>query len=477
MLQIVDCKYKILGKRIQGISKAMTREAKEEDYDSLIAPEMSSRDFLKEEGNLMISIKEPRIQYNDLSYGDIGYHALGHAGKILVDLAIVLTQTGFCCAYLIFIAENLSDYISSIKLWGWLCFLLPPLFLLTLFRHLSTLASSSLLAQISNLMAFGVVFWFDLEHLSQVNIHPTEVSIRGFPFFLAISIYCFEGAGMILSLEASLAEDVQHKFKKFFILAMVVITSLYISFGICGYLSFGQDTNEVITLNLPKGQSFHFSMVVKICLCLGIFFTYPVMLFPVIKIIENYFLPDANQKPCKGNILRGCLVMLTGFVVLAVPNFANLMALVGASCCTLLAFILPGVFHLCIYKSSITRSQQIIDWLLILFGICGTIAGTVDAFKRLSSFQTGFNVQNVTMKIVSTENITQVTGVHSAHMAITPSSVNMRFKPSTPPTANYVTKSSVWTSSKLQTFLEAKSANLTDKQKMMYATPSKSALL
>lgn len=60
---------------------------------------------------------------------------------------------------------------------------------------------------------------------------------------------------------------------------------------------------------LCPGQSFHFSMVVKICLCLGIFFTYPVMLFPVIKIIENYFLPDANQKPCKG-VSISCLSSL-----------------------------------------------------------------------------------------------------------------------------------------------------------------------
>ena len=52
-------------------------------------------------------------------------------------------------------------------------------------------------------------------------------------------------------------------------------------------------------------------------------------------------------------MLRFCLVVLTGFVVLAVPNFANLMALVGASCCTLLAFILPGIFHMNVFKGYI----------------------------------------------------------------------------------------------------------------------------
>jgi hypothetical protein len=38
---------------------------------------------------------------------------------------------------------------------------------------------------------------------------------------------------------------------------LILVTLLYISFGLCGYLSFGPETNPIITLNLPKGQSVH----------------------------------------------------------------------------------------------------------------------------------------------------------------------------------------------------------------------------
>lgn len=217
MLLIVDCKYKILGHTVKGIPPGMTVDIDSEENDGLIPqnPSQKPRDFLQEEGDLMIRVKEPRHgPTSDLTYGDVGYHALGHTGRMLVDLAIVISQTGFCCAYIIFITENLSDYIVGIKLWQWLLILLPPLFLLTLLRHLSSLALSSLLAQLSNLMAFGVVFWFDFEHLFRITIHPKEMSLKGFPFFMAIAIYCYEGAGMILALEASLAEEVRHKFKK-----------------------------------------------------------------------------------------------------------------------------------------------------------------------------------------------------------------------------------------------------------------------
>ena len=49
-------------------------------------------------------------------------------------------------------------------------------------------------------------------------------------------------------------------------------------------------------------------------------------------------------------ILRTGLVILSGLIVICIPNFSTLMALIGSSCCTLLAFILPGIFHYVIFR-------------------------------------------------------------------------------------------------------------------------------
>lgn len=68
-----------------------------------------------------------------------------------------------------------------------------------------------------------------------------------------MAIYCYEGAGLILSLEGSVSKELRGSFKTIFMVAMVVVTSLYIGFGVCGYLSFGPDTEAIITLNLPGG--------------------------------------------------------------------------------------------------------------------------------------------------------------------------------------------------------------------------------
>ena len=69
-----------------------------------------------------------------------------------------------------------------------------------------------------------------------------------------MAIYCYEGAGLILSLEGSVSKDLRDSFKSIFLFALVVVTALYAGFGVCGYLSFGPDTESIITLNLPHGE-------------------------------------------------------------------------------------------------------------------------------------------------------------------------------------------------------------------------------
>ena len=50
----------------------------------------------------------------------------------------------------------------------------------------------SLFAQVSNVLALAVVFWFDFSHTEEVPFRPKEFSIKGLPFFFCVAIYCYE---------------------------------------------------------------------------------------------------------------------------------------------------------------------------------------------------------------------------------------------------------------------------------------------
>ena len=51
-----------------------------------------------------------------------------------------------------------------------------------------------------------------------------------------------------------------------------------------GYAAFGEDTKDIITLNLPHDWT---TVAVKLALCLGLLFTFPVMMVPVFEILER----------------------------------------------------------------------------------------------------------------------------------------------------------------------------------------------
>lgn len=54
---------------------------------------------------------------------------------------------------------------------------------------------------------------------------------------------------MILPIEASMKK--REHFEGILALAMVVITTLFMIFGLVGYVAYGKATQDIVTLNLP----------------------------------------------------------------------------------------------------------------------------------------------------------------------------------------------------------------------------------
>ena len=72
--------------------------------------------------------------------------------------------------------------------------LLPLLFFMTLVPDLGKMAKFSICAQMANLIAFLVVFWFDFEHLHlfQAIKDRDEINVAGLAGFFSVAIYCYE---------------------------------------------------------------------------------------------------------------------------------------------------------------------------------------------------------------------------------------------------------------------------------------------
>jgi proton-coupled amino acid transporter len=324
------------------------------------------------------------------TYSELGFHTLGTFGQISVDAMIVLSQGGFCVAYLIFIGENLASVISGGKspspelslhlnldflgvnwkhkeVYIWIIF--PLQVLLAFIRSLTRLGNFSIFADIVNWSAMAVVMITEFAGIVTEQHHQHVVAFTGWGnllFSIGVAIYAVEGICLVLPLESECEE--RSKFPGVLAAAMCVITFLYISFGVLGYLAYGEFTKDIVTLNL--GNSWQ-TVIVKLCLCTALVFTYPVMMHPVYEVAERRI---CQGRPCQ--ILRTVMVLTTAWIAVSVPQFGFFLSLVGSSVCTLLSFVLPAWIHLRVFGDEMSMLSRAFDWFFIVGGIVFGILGT-----------------------------------------------------------------------------------------------------
>ncbi|KAF4651887.1 U2 snRNP-associated SURP domain-containing protein, partial [Perkinsus olseni] len=261
-----------------------------------------------------------------VTYGDVGYYAFGRIGSMLVDICIILTQTGFAVAYLIFISHNVSDIIDdyylddkkdSIVSRGLiLAVILPPLVILSWLRYLKMLAPFSLLAEIAVrllrlpqipqiitivhpqrivlvvvvvscrrifqiLFALFAVFAYDIQSIitrawspvlstktsssqlqdddpsggssfiSTASNKSLWLNLSRLPYFFGISVYCYEGVGMVMPVKNSMQNP--SSFNRIWSSSVILVTTIYCAFGALGLLAFSDlpTIDSIITRALP----------------------------------------------------------------------------------------------------------------------------------------------------------------------------------------------------------------------------------
>ena len=318
-------------------------------------------------------------------YGDLGRCIMGPTGERFVQCCLGISQAGFATAYLIFIAANLWSIANVPR--GLVCLCcIPGLAALVQFREMKSLAPFSLLANGANACALMAVLFQDYESYTPHNDTIHRVKWEGFVYVIAITIYSMEGVGMILSLQSSCKQP-----SRFPLLLRTVITciSAFMAFfGAAGYWAFGNQTEAPITLNLAGHWS---STFVKLALCLGLYLTYPIMMFPIWAISERLY-PILGESDKYRVSFRCGLVCISAFVGYAVPDFGKFLSLVGSSICTILGFILPCYFHIKTRSNVAVWQYSLNVFLMVgggIFGILGTYQSFVAMFEGEESLEEG----------------------------------------------------------------------------------------
>jgi len=235
--------------------------------------------------HLLIKVKDlmPNANSRDttITYGDVTHFVFGANAQRAVTFFLVLTQFGYCVGYLIFLSQTVHDLVhSTAPVWSFVLIPLPVLSILALLRSIRSLAIFSNVANFSLLLGFISVSTY-------IGIHfrwnPPSPPLSSLPLFFGQMTAALEGIALVLPIQMSMKQKSQ--FPLILRTALVIMGSVLLVVGVLGMVTFGDETRSIILLNM---QGSAIVVVVKVILCLGILFTYPLQLVPVLQALEGW---------------------------------------------------------------------------------------------------------------------------------------------------------------------------------------------
>ncbi|DBA00294.1 TPA: hypothetical protein N0F65_001489 [Lagenidium giganteum] len=330
-----------------------------------------------------------------ISYGRVGARAFGRAGRVAVNISLVLSQLGFCCSYLIFVEKNIGDIIThvfktdgnSVVSASWTLILLQiPLYTpLSWVRRIEYFAITNLFADVLIIFGLFYIIYYSISTMvthdeRYASAHWENFNPKSWALFLGTAVYVFEGIGLILPIYDAMDASVKHHFPAILTSTIMFLVPFFSLFAGVVYAAFGNLTESVVTLNLPDASKSSATVAVQVTYSIALVLTYPLMLYPVITILEGYLFRSIRIKgfwKWQKNAFRFALVCLTAFIsYFGKEQLDNFVALIGGFCSVPLAFIYPCVFH-----SRLVNNGHVGNTIVMLIGIFTMVFASYQAIS------------------------------------------------------------------------------------------------
>ncbi|KAL9015691.1 MAG: hypothetical protein Q9185_006917 [Variospora sp. 1 TL-2023] len=311
-------------------------------------------------------------------YGELGSAVGGSWFRSLILTSIALSQIGFVCSGIIFIAQNLRSFMNAVSpgptigigTKSLIAIQLVVLIPLAWIRDISRLGPAAMLADVFIFIGLFYIWYYDISTLATSGLHPSVqlFNPRDFTLTVGSAIFTFEGIGLILPIQSSMAEP--SKFPRLLYIVMVIVTIIFTSVGALCYATFGYQTRVEIISNYP--QTSKLVNAVQFLYSTAVLVGTPVQLFPATRIIENKIFGDRDSgkksaaTKWKKNGFRTAITVLCGLIsIVGASDLDKFVALIGAFACVPLVYIYPAFLH---YKG-VARSPWVKAGDLLLCAI------------------------------------------------------------------------------------------------------------
>lgn len=308
--------------------------------------------------------------------------------KKICNISICITQLGFCCVYIVFVADSFKTildfytiehgYVIDLKLL--MALALIPILLTALVRQLKTIAIFSIIANFCMITGAIITMGYCMIDLPPIQKHA-YVKFDTLPLYFGTVLFAFEGIAVVLPLQNSMKRP--ENFSKVLgvlNVGMVLVSLIYILLGTMGYWKYGEKTNASLTLNLPTDQIL--AQIIILMVALGVLLGYAIQFFVAIQImlpsITNTWKTAAKYPIRSELIFRAFMVLVTFTVAQLVPNLSLLLALIGSVCCVVLVFVYPVIAEM-ITKNDQEGGISVFVWvknlIIMALAACGFVLG------------------------------------------------------------------------------------------------------
>ncbi|XP_055320833.1 proton-coupled amino acid transporter-like protein CG1139 [Sitodiplosis mosellana] len=308
---------------------------------------------------------------------------------------LLINQIGIGCVYVVFVSTNLKTFTDSwytIRVEYYILMLFVPLFAVMLIRNLNALAPFTIFATVICCTAIIMILVELFTNMPQFRDRNAAGTILEFPLFFGTTLFALVPIGLIITLENNMKTP-QSYVSRFGVLncGMTIVTVIYIIFGVFGYVKYGDQIEDSITLNLDPNNIQ--TKIIQMGYSVSIGLSYALQCYVAVEIIwGNHLSQYFTKYPMLGEYaVRLAIVLITFVLAVAIPKIGMYISLFGGFCLSMVGLAIPALIQICVrypFDLGPYNYKIIPNVILIIIGICvcitSTTAGMIDIVKFLS---------------------------------------------------------------------------------------------
>lgn len=337
------------------------------------------------------------IDFEVKTYADIGHLAFGKPGRYTVLGLQMFNLVGAGILFLVLAGVDMFTLTNVLNEKAWIAISAAIVLPLSMMKHIKDIAITSFLGIGATVFVSVVVVI-----LGGIEIHNNGVQ-SGVPFAtdignicLGISTYtlAFSFHAVIPTMADGMAD--KRKFTSVVNYSYIIVILMYVPVAIIGLLAYGPNVASPVLNSLPSvGVAGVITKIATAVVTLHVFCTFPILINPVALTAESLLRID--NKPYRVELplrmaIRTVIIGVCCGLGVVLPDFYDLMGLLGAIAYTALSFIVPVVCYLRI-KQKHGQKMPVYVWVLgvfiVLVGLLTMISGTISSIQSIIKYAHG----------------------------------------------------------------------------------------